>query len=194
MAEPMARMGAKVTGIDASEKNIGVAKLHAENMGLAIDYRCTSPEELVASYKLQVAGESAATGNMQLATSYDIVLALEIVEHVADVPAFLNACTMLLKPGGLLVMSTLNRTVKSYGLAIIGAEYVLRWLPRGTHSWKKFLKPSELCAGLRHEGLAIKNMSGLVFNPFRSGWSLSDSDLDVNYLVAAEKPTSHTAI
>lgn len=170
LCEPVTRMGAKVTGIDASEKNIRVASLHAEKMGLEIDYRCASPEEL-------------NTG-----TAYDIVLALEIVEHVADVPLFLKSCVSLVRPGGMLFMSTLNRTVKSYGLAIVGAEYVLRWLPRGTHQWKKFLKPSELCGGLRREGMTIENMSGMAFNPFRNEWHLSDTDLDVNYLLAAIRP------
>jgi 2-polyprenyl-6-hydroxyphenyl methylase/3-demethylubiquinone-9 3-methyltransferase len=188
MCEPMARLGAEVTGIDASKKNIGVASLHAEKMGLAIDYRCASPEKLVASCELQVARDPA-TRNMQHATpSYNIVLALEIVEHVADVPAFLKACAALVKPGGLIFMSTLNRTAKSYALAIVGAEYVLRWLPRGTHSWKKFLKPSELCAGLRHERMNIEDMSGLAFNPLKNEWHLSKTDLGVNYLLTASKP------
>jgi 2-polyprenyl-6-hydroxyphenyl methylase / 3-demethylubiquinone-9 3-methyltransferase len=175
MCEPMARMGADVTGIDASEKNIAVASLHAEKMGLAIDYKCAAAEEVAEQ------------------NSYDIVLALEIVEHVADVPAFLKACAALVKPGGLLIMSTLNRTLKSYGLAIIGAEYVLRWLPRGTHQWNKFLKPSELCSGLRHEGLVIKNMSGMAFNPLKNEWRLSERDLDVNYLLTAAKQTASNA-
>jgi 2-polyprenyl-6-hydroxyphenyl methylase/3-demethylubiquinone-9 3-methyltransferase len=187
MCEPLARLGAGVTGIDASERNIAVASLHAEKMGLDIEYRRASPEELAAR-----SGERGE-GNLDprlstLAPAYDIVLALEVVEHVADVPLFLKACASLVKPGGLLFMSTLNRTIKSYGLAIVGAEYVLRWLPRGTHQWKKFLKPSELCAGLRHEGLVIENMSGMVFNPFKNAWHLSTGDLDVNYLLAAIKP------
>jgi len=168
LCEPMTRLGASVTGIDASERNIRVASLHAEKMGLAIDYRCATPETLTGAY--------------------DIVLALEIVEHVADVPAFLKACASLVKPGGLLFMSTLNRTVKSYALAIIGAEYVLRWLPRGTHTWSKFLKPSELCGGLRHEKLAIEDMAGIVFNPLRNEWGLSKTDIDVNYILTASKP------
>ena len=175
MAEPLTRMGAKVTAIDASEKNIKVASLHAEKMGLDIDYRCTTPEELLRS------SHDASS----LTKSYDIVLALEIVEHVADVPMFLNACTKMVKPGGILFMSTLNRTFKSYAMAIAGAEYVLRWLPRGTHQWKKFLKPSELCAGLRRENMTIHHMTGMAFNPLKNTWSLDDKDLDVNYLLTA---------
>ena len=169
MSEPMVRLGARVTGIDASEKNIGVASLHAEKMGLNIDYRCTTAEQLEED-------------------GFDVVLALEIVEHVADVPLFLKSCAAKVRPGGLLFMSTLNRTGKSFAMAIVGAEYLLRWLPRGTHNWKQFLKPSELCAGLRHQGLTIEHMSGMAFNPFRNEWHLSEKDLDVNYLVTAAKP------
>jgi 2-polyprenyl-6-hydroxyphenyl methylase / 3-demethylubiquinone-9 3-methyltransferase len=168
LCEPLTRLGAHVTGIDAAEKNIRVASLHAEKMGLDITYRCAAAEELT--------------------TTYDIVLAMEIVEHVADVPAFLKAVASLAKPGGIVFMSTLNRTVKSYAMAIIGAEYVLRWLPRGTHEWKKFLKPSELCSGLRHEGLTIAHMTGTVFHPLSNSWSLDERDLDVNYMLTALKP------
>jgi len=171
LSEPMTRMGAKVTGIDAAEKNIKVAALHAEKMGLAVDYQCATPEMLAAKGQL-----------------FDVVLALEIVEHVADVPAFLNACTALLKPGGILFMSTLNRTLKSYAFAIAGAEYLLRWLPRGTHEWQKFLKPSELCAGLRKERMQIAHMAGMVFSPLKNEWRLAEKDMDVNYIVTATKP------
>lgn len=169
LCEPFVRLGAEVTGIDAAEKNIRVASLHAEKMGLVIDYRCDAAENLAGK------------------TTYDIVLAMEIVEHVADVPAFLKAISELVKPGGIVFMSTLNRTIKSYGMAIIGAEYVLRWLPRGTHEWRKFLKPSELCSGLRNASLAVDHMTGMVFNPFGNSWSLKDSDLDVNYMLSASK-------
>jgi len=169
LSEPFARMGAKVTAIDASDKNIKVARLHSEKMGLDIDYRCTTPEQICKE------GSEA----------YDIVLALEIVEHVADVPEFLRACTKMVKPGGILFMSTLNRTVKSYAMAIAGAEYVLRWLPRGTHNWKQFLKPSELCSGLRREGMTVTHMTGMVFNPFSNRWRIDDNDLGVNYLLSA---------
>jgi 2-polyprenyl-6-hydroxyphenyl methylase/3-demethylubiquinone-9 3-methyltransferase len=167
LCEPLTRLGADVTGIDAGDKNIKVAALHAEKMGLAVNYQCTTAEAMQGQY--------------------DVVLALEIIEHVADVPAFLRAVTALVKPGGILFMSTLNRTAKSYAMAIVGAEYILRWLPRGTHSWQKFLKPSELCAGLRQEGMQIEHMTGMVFNPFGGGWRLKDSDLDVNYLLTATK-------
>lgn len=181
LCEPLARLGANVTGIDAAEKNIAVASLHAEKMGLEIDYRCAAAEELVTS------NEERGTKDTSLAPRYDIVLAMEIVEHVADVPAFLKAVTSLVKPGGLLFMSTMNRSLKAYAMAIIGAEYVLRWLPRGTHEWRKFLKPSELCSGLRNQGLSVNHMTGMVFNPIFGGWSLKDSDLDVNYLLSASK-------
>ena len=175
MSEPLSRLGAAVTGIDASDKNIAVASLHAEKMGLTVEYKCSAPESLNPSEK------------------FDVVLALEIVEHVADVQEFLKACVALVKPGGLIIMSTLNRTIKSYGLAIIGAEYVLRWLPRGTHQWQKFLKPSELCAALRREGMHIDHMSGMAFNSFRNEWHLSDTDLDVNYLLSATKTVNSDA-
>lgn len=168
VCEPMARMGAQVTGIDASEKNIKVAALHAQRMGLEIEYRCTTPEEIAA-------------------TTYDLVLALEIVEHVADVELFMQSVCARVKPGGLLIMSTLNRTAKAYAMAIVGAEYVLRWLPRGTHTWDKFLKPAEMAKHLRANGLALADQRGLVFSLLKNSWSLSASDLDVNYLMAAVK-------
>lgn len=169
LSEPFARLGAKVTAIDASDKNIKVASLHSRKMGIDIDYRCTTPELLCR----------------ESSTAYDIVLALEIVEHVADVAEFLRACTKLVKPGGVLFMSTLNRTLKSYALAIAGAEYILRWLPRGTHNWKQFLKPSELCSGLRKEGMTVSHMTGMAFNPISNTWHLDERDLGVNYLLTA---------
>ena len=162
-------MGANVTAIDASEKNIKVAALHAEKMGLNIDYRCSTPENLGESEK------------------YDVITALEIVEHVADVQAFIKACSNLLKPGGILFLSTLNRTAKSYLFAIAGAEYILRLLPRGTHDWKKFLKPSELCSEVRNAGLSVEHMTGMKFLPLTNSWQLADNDLDVNYLLTAIK-------
>ena len=170
VAEPMARLGAHVTAIDAAEKNIAVASLHAQNMGLAIDYRNTTAEALVAQ-----------------GAQFDIVLALEIVEHVADVAAFVASCAALVKPGGLLFMSTLNRTIKSYALAIVGAEYVLRWLPRGTHTWNKFLKPSELHTHLRTNNISVTQQCGVVFNPLKREWLISQSDLDVNYMLVGRK-------
>lgn len=170
ICEPMARLGAQVTGVDAGEKNIGVASLHAQQMGLAIDYRHSSAEAMAAEGR-----------------QFDIVLALEIVEHVADLPAFMAAVCALVKPGGMLFLSTLNRTPKSFALAIVGAEYVLRWLPRGTHDWKKFLKPHELHAHLREGGLQVLDQQGMVWNPLADEWKLSERDLNVNYLLAATK-------
>ena len=173
ICEPMARLGAQVTGIDASEKNIQVAKLHAQRSGLNIDYRATTAEDL------------QATG-----AQFDVVLALEIVEHVANVDAFVEAACALVKPGGLMVWSTMNRTAKSFALAIVGAEYVLRWLPRGTHSWKKFLRPSELATPLRQCGMEITEMTGMVMNPLTFKWELNPRDLSVNYLLVAKKGMS----
>ncbi|NBX04201.1 MAG: bifunctional 2-polyprenyl-6-hydroxyphenol methylase/3-demethylubiquinol 3-O-methyltransferase UbiG [Alphaproteobacteria bacterium] len=171
ISEPMAALDATVTGIDAGEKNIKVATLHAEKSGVKVDYRCTTAEDL------------AATG-----AQFDVVVALEIIEHVADVAEFVKASVALLKPGGKIFYSTLNRTPKSYALAILGAEYILRWLPIGTHTWKKFLKPSELCAELRKNGIEITEMTGMVMNPLTFKWRLDEHDLSVNYLVAGVKP------
>ena len=166
----MARLGARVTGIDAAERNIGTAALHARGQGLDIDYRQHTAEAL------------AEEGGQ-----YDIVLALEIVEHVADVDLFLASCGRLVKPGGLLFLSTLNRTAKAWALAIAGAEYVLRWLPRGTHDWKKFLKPSEVVKGLAAGGIDAQELVGVVFSPLTREWSLSRRDLDVNYMLYGTK-------
>ena len=166
ICEPMARLGAHVTGIDAADRNIATAALHAGQQGLAIDYRQHTAEAL--------AGEGR---------QYDIVLALEIVEHVADVDLFLRSCGQMVKPGGLLFLSTLNRTAKAWMLAIAGAEYVLRWLPRGTHDWKKFLKPSEVVNGLRGGGIEAQEIVGVVYNPLSRVWSLNSRDLDVNYML-----------
>jgi 2-polyprenyl-6-hydroxyphenyl methylase/3-demethylubiquinone-9 3-methyltransferase len=170
ISEPMARLGAEVTGIDAAARNIATASLHAERQGLAIDYRETTAEALVDAGK-----------------QFDIVLALEIVEHVADVDLFLRSCSALVKPGGLLFVSTLNRTAKAWILAVVGAEYVLRWLPRGTHDWKKFLKPSEVVHGLRAGGIEAQEVVGVVFNPLRRTWSVDKRDLDVNYMLYGSK-------
>ncbi len=167
VAEPMARLGTTVTAIDASEKNIAVAKLHAEQSGLTIDYRCTTAEALTGTF--------------------DVVLALEIIEHVSDVEAFAAAICKLVKPGGILILSTLNRTPKSYALAIVGAEYILRWLPRGTHTWSKFLKPSEVHAHLRHNGMEVGEMTGMVMNPLTFKWEMNAKDVSVNYLLSARK-------
>jgi len=173
LSEPMTRLGARVTGVDASARNIAVASLHAERQDLAIDYRQCTAEALV---------ESGA--------QFDIVLALEIVEHVADVDLFLHACGRMVRPGGLLFLSTLNRTAKAWALAIAGAEYVMGWLPRGTHDWKKFLKPSEVVRGLRAAGIETRDITGIVYSPLSRQWSLNKGDLDVNYMLFGVAPNA----
>jgi 2-polyprenyl-6-hydroxyphenyl methylase/3-demethylubiquinone-9 3-methyltransferase len=173
LSEPMARLGAQVTGVDAAARNIRVATQHAGKQGLDIDYRQGTAEAL------------AETG-----TQFDIVLALEIVEHVADVELFLKSCGRMVKPGGLLFLSTLNRTAKAWALAIAGGEYILRWLPRGTHDWKKFLKPSEVVSGLRDGGIEAQEIVGVVYSPLSRAWSLSKGDLDVNYMLYGRKLAS----
>lgn len=169
LSEPLARMGATVTGLDPATQNIAAAKAHAARMELTIRYLPTTIEDVVAG------GER-----------FDIVMALEVVEHVADVPAFLAALSAALKPGGLLVMSTLNRSLRAYAAAIIGAEYVLRWLPKGTHDWNKFVRPDELANALEGAGLRVTDTRGMVPDPLRGGWRLS-RDTAVNYIVAATK-------
>lgn len=169
IAEPMCRLGAQVTAIDASEKNIATASTHANEQALNIEYHVTTAEVLAAEGK-----------------QYDIVLALEIVEHVADVEAFLKACAALAKPGGLLFVATLNRTFMSFAKAIIGVEYIMRWLPRGTHEWKKFLKPSEIATVLIKETCSIKEIKGFSYAPLTKTFSVSD-DLSVNYIIVAQK-------
>lgn len=168
LSEPMARLGATVVGADAAERNIPVARVHAEAQGLEIDYRHTTAEALAA------AGEV-----------FDVVLAMEIVEHVADPPAFIATCRSLLKPGGLMIASTLNRNGKSFMAAIVGAEWVMRWLPKGTHDWAKFLTPDELKAMMVRAALDPVDRKGFVFNPISWQWSISDRDLSVNYVAAA---------
>ncbi|SNR38775.1 bifunctional 2-polyprenyl-6-hydroxyphenol methylase/3-demethylubiquinol 3-O-methyltransferase UbiG [Paracoccus sediminis] len=170
VAEPMARLGAEVMGADAAEGNIAVARVHAAQQGLAIDYRATTAESL------------AAEGQR-----FDVVLALEIVEHVADPAAFVATCGDLVRPGGLVILSTLNRTAKSFGAAIIGAEWIMRWLPRGTHDWNRFITPDELAGMAIAAGLEVEDRSGMVFNPLTFGWSLSDRDLSVNYVLTARR-------
>ncbi len=169
VAEPMARLGAEVTGIDPSEKNIATASSHAAAMGLDITYRAATAERLAAEGK-----------------KFDIVLALEVVEHVADLDVFLNASSRLVKPGGIFIASTLNRTARAYALAVIGAEYVLGWLPRGTHDWNKFVTPAELTAALDKTGLKTTTVSGIVFNPLTMSWRIG-SDTGVNFITVAEK-------
>ncbi|WP_128255005.1 bifunctional 2-polyprenyl-6-hydroxyphenol methylase/3-demethylubiquinol 3-O-methyltransferase UbiG [Falsirhodobacter deserti] len=168
LSEPMARLGATVVGADAAERNIPVAQVHAEKSGLTIDYRHTTAEALAAS------GEQ-----------FDVVLNMEVVEHVSDPAAYLRACHDLLKPGGLMVCSTLNRNAKSFAMAIVGAEWVMRWLPKGTHDWKKFITPDELYGLLRGAGLDPVDRKGMVFNPVSWSWSLSARDLTVNYVTAS---------
>lgn len=170
LSEPMARLGATVVGADAAEGNIPVARLHAEQSGLAIDYRNTTAEALAG------AGEQ-----------FDVVLNMEVVEHVADPLAYLTACQHLLKPGGLMLCSTLNRNAKSFAMAIVGAEWVMRWLPKGTHDWQKFITPEELYDLIRRAGLTPVDRKGMVFNPISWNWSLSDRDLSVNYVTASVK-------
>ncbi len=171
LSEPMARLGADVVGADAAAGNIPVAEVHADLSGLKIDYRHTSAEALAA------AGEQ-----------FDVVLNMEVVEHVADPQDFLTTCAQLLKPGGLQVCSTLNRSAKSFAAAIIGAEYIMRWLPKGTHEWRKFITPDELYKLLQEAGLDPVDRKGFVFNPVAWSWSLSPKDLSVNYVTASIKP------
>jgi 2-polyprenyl-6-hydroxyphenyl methylase / 3-demethylubiquinone-9 3-methyltransferase len=170
VAEPLARLGFAVTGIDAAEANIAVARGHARAGGLAIDYRCAAAETLAAED-----------------TRFDAVLALEVVEHVADLDLFLEAAARLLRPGGVIIASTLNRTATSFLVAIVGAEYVLGWLPRGTHRWDRFLRPSELTAALRRQGLQVRELAGLSYDLLNGRWDIS-RDLGVNYLACATKP------
>ena len=171
LSEPMARLGATVVGADAATGNIPVAQIHARQSGLDIDYRNITAEALAA------AGEQ-----------FDVVLNMEVIEHVADPLAYLTACQQLLKPGGLHLCSTLNRTAKSFAAAIVGAEFIMRWLPKGTHDWKKFITPEELYNLLRQAGLDPVDKKGFVFNPVAWTWSLSDRDLSVNYVTASVKP------
>jgi 2-polyprenyl-6-hydroxyphenyl methylase/3-demethylubiquinone-9 3-methyltransferase len=173
LSEPMARLGAGVVGADAAPRNIPVARLHAEQAGLKIDYRHTTAEDLAA------AGEQ-----------FDVVLNMEVVEHVSDPLAYLTACQQLLKPGGLMICSTLNRNPKSYLMAIIGAEHVMRWLPKGTHDWTRFITPDELYDLIRRAGLDPVDRKGMVFNPLGWSWSLSARDLSCNYVTASVKPTA----
>jgi 2-polyprenyl-6-hydroxyphenyl methylase/3-demethylubiquinone-9 3-methyltransferase len=173
LSEPLARLGGEVTGIDPAAENITAASTHAAESGVAVDYRATTAEDLAA------AGEK-----------FDVVLAMEVVEHVVDVPGYVATCASMVKPGGLMIAATLNRTMKSFALAIVGAEYVLRWLPRGTHQWDKFVTPEELEAAMEKAGLQVIGERGVIYNLFADRWQLS-SDMDVNYMVAAARlPTT----
>jgi 2-polyprenyl-6-hydroxyphenyl methylase/3-demethylubiquinone-9 3-methyltransferase len=171
LSEPMARLGANVVGADAAARNIPVARLHAAQSGLVIDYRHATAEELAAQ------GEH-----------FDVVLNMEVVEHVPDPAGYLAVCARLLNPGGLMICSTINRNPKSFAYAIVGAEWVMRWLPRGTHDWRKFLTPDELYGHLRAAGLEPVDRKGFVFDFLSWSWSISDRDLSVNYVTASVKP------
>ncbi len=171
LSEPVARMGADVVGADPSEKNIGIASTHAKASGVAVDYRAVTAEQLAE------AGEA-----------FDIVLNMEVVEHVADVELFMNTCAGMVRPGGLMFVATINRTMKAAALAIFAAENVLRWLPRGTHQYEKLVRPEELEKPLVANGLEIIDRTGVFFNPLANQWNLS-KDMDVNYMLLAKRPT-----
>jgi 2-polyprenyl-6-hydroxyphenyl methylase/3-demethylubiquinone-9 3-methyltransferase len=170
LSEPLARLGAVMVGADPAAENIEAAREHAEEHGVAVDYRATTAEELAEARE-----------------TFDVVLAMEVVEHVADVEAFVSTCASMVKPGGLLIAATLNRTLKSFALAIVGAEYVLRWLPRGTHQWDKFVTPRELESAVENAGLNVTGERGVMYNPLADRWQLS-SDMDVNYMLVAARP------
>ena len=168
LCEPLARLGASVVGVDPSETNVAAARQHADRADLAIDYRCTTAEELAETEE-----------------RFDIVLAMEVVEHVADVPLFVQCCARMVRPGGLMIAATINRTLKSFALAIVGAEYILRWLPVGSHRWDKFVTPNELEIAIEQAGLRVTHEQGVIYNLFRDEWQFS-TDTDVNYILAAE--------
>ena len=170
LSEPMSRLGFSVTGVDASERNIGTASVHAAETGLAIDYRCSTAEALLA----------------EGAGPFDLILNMEVVEHVATPGPYLRACAAMLAPGGLMIVASLNRTLKALALAKIGAEYVLRWLPAGTHDWRKFLKPEEIKAYLAGEPVTVDGPFGVAFNPLTGVWSRSD-DADINYMMTVTR-------
>jgi 2-polyprenyl-6-hydroxyphenyl methylase/3-demethylubiquinone-9 3-methyltransferase len=169
LSEPMSRLGFSVTGVDASERNIAVARAHADQVGATVDYRCASAEALAA--------ENAA---------FDVILNMEVIEHVVDPHAYLRTCAGLLAPEGLMIVATLNRTMKAVALAKLGAEYVLRWLPAGTHDWRKFLRPDEIRGFLDGEPLEVGGPFGVAFNPLTGRWSRS-ADVDVNYMMTVTK-------
>ena len=173
LTEPMARLGAEVTGVDASAANIDVAKAHCGNSGLKIRYSCSDAEDLIGQLPEQ-----------------EVVLAMEIIEHVADQAAFVRLCGEFLAPGGLLISSTISRTAKSFALAIVGAEYILNWLPKGTHDWNRFVKPTELDRFADSAGLEAVDRKGFVFDPLRWAWSTSSRDFTINYVSAHTKPMS----
>lgn len=168
LAEPLARMGFSVTGIDAGDKNITIAQLHAQQSGTSVDYRVATPEQLGAD------------------ENFDVVLGMEVVEHVPDISDFLRHASAPLKPGGIFVGATLNRTLKAYALAVVGAEYILGWLPKGTHDWRKFVRPSEFAAMLRNCGVDVRHMAGMAYSPLTDQWTETQS-LDVNYMLLGVK-------
>jgi len=170
LCEPMARLGAAVTGIDPGEQNIAIARTHSSGQDLNINYQTINAEEL-----------------LETGSTYDIVLNMEVVEHVGDVPLFMRSCARLVSPGGVLFSATLNRTLKSFAFAIIGAEYVLKWLPRGTHNWEKFVTPAELSQAITDGGLEVCDTQGVTFNPLSDQWQPS-GDTNVNYIMLAKKP------
>jgi 2-polyprenyl-6-hydroxyphenyl methylase/3-demethylubiquinone-9 3-methyltransferase len=175
LSEPMARLGFAVTGADASERNIGTARAHAAKSGVEVAYRCATAEALAVE-----------------GTTFDLILNMEVVEHVADLHGFLASCAAMLKPGGLMFVATLNRTLKSLALAKIGAEYILGWLPRGTHDWNRFIVPNELQKILEETGLNILKLQGVTFNPLGWDWKLS-ADTDVNYMIVAGRQQSSSS-
>ena len=170
LSEPMTRLGFQVTGVDASDRNIGTASAHAAEQGLAIDYRCATAEALLA------AGEGG----------FDLILNMEVIEHVADPGEYLRSCARLLAPGGLMIVATLNRTLKAFALAKVGAEYVLRWLPVGTHDWNRFLKPGEITGFLAGEPVSVDGPFGVVFEPLSGRWRQSH-DAEVNYMMTVAR-------
>ncbi len=172
LSEPVARMGAQVVGADPSEKNIGIASTHAAQSGVEVDYRAMSAEQLVE------AGES-----------FDVVLNMEVVEHVADVDLFVSTCAGMVRPGGLMFVATINRTLKAAALAIFAAENILRWLPRGTHQYDKLVRPEELEKPISAAGLEIVHRTGVFYNPLQDRWNLS-ADMDVNYMMLAKRPAA----
>jgi 2-polyprenyl-6-hydroxyphenyl methylase/3-demethylubiquinone-9 3-methyltransferase len=169
LSEPLARLGAQMVGADPAEENIAAATAHADESGVGVDYRATTAEALA-----------------EVGERFDVVLAMEVVEHVTDVKEFVATCASMVKPGGLMIAATLNRTLKSFALAIVGAEYVLRWLPRGTHQWDKFVTPNELELAFEDGGLQVTGERGVIYNPFADRWQLS-SDMDVNYMLVGER-------
>ncbi|WP_374575862.1 bifunctional 2-polyprenyl-6-hydroxyphenol methylase/3-demethylubiquinol 3-O-methyltransferase UbiG [Phenylobacterium sp.] len=173
LSEPMARLGFSVTAVDASERNIGTASTHAAEQGLSIDFRCATAEALLAE------GDGP----------FDVILNMEVIEHVADPGEFLRTCARLLAPGGLMIVATLNRTLKALALAKVGAEYVLGWVPAGTHDWKKFLKPEELRGFLTGEAVTVDGPFGVVFQPLAGRW-IRSSDCDINYMVTVARDAS----